>query len=262
MKLSTKLSALSSALTLTGLFVFGGVAQADTVTATFGASASPLAPVGASYSTNSGTNDTGTMAGLWTFTGATYYSPGVDLVGLAGAADDTFVGFCIDLRDGIGWGQKESWNLIDLWRAPNPSAGSMGPDKADDLSRMLATYLPDFSKASSTLSAAQAAGLQLAIWEIVWETNSAYSISGGTARFTSSADAQNWATSYLSGRWAPNGLTNLKAISLPTAGSETPKVQDFLVQVVPIPAAAWLFGSALLGTLALGRRKQKNDVEA
>jgi hypothetical protein len=30
-----------------------------------------------------------------------------------------------------------------------------------------------------------------------------------------------------------------------------------IVQVVPIPAAAWSFGSALFGTVALGRRKQK-----
>jgi hypothetical protein len=41
-----------------------------------------------------------------------------------------------------------------------------------------------------------------------------------------------------------------------------PDKQDYVVQVVPIPAAAWLFGSALMGTLALGRRKQKMGLKA
>jgi hypothetical protein len=32
-------------------------------------------------------------------------------------------------------------------------------------------------------------------------------------------------------------------------------VQEFLIGVVPVPAAAWLFGSALLGLGGLVRRK-------
>ncbi len=35
-----------------------------------------------------------------------------------------------------------------------------------------------------------------------------------------------------------------------------PRPVDFKLYVVPIPAAAWLFGSALLGATVIARRKK------
>ena len=48
---------------------------------------------------------------------------------------------------------------------------------------------------------------------------------------------------------AATGASGLFALT--SAGA-----QDFIVQVVPIPAAAWLLGSGLLGLFGLARRKK------
>lgn len=251
MKRVTGLAAVCAVLAVPGLVSYAGLVRAEQVNATFN-SVSPSRS--ASFSTNSGSNYTGTVAGVFNFTGGS--GDGLDL---APIGNEQFVGFCIDLADEIRYNETWTWDVIDLAQAPDPiNDNFMGATKAGDLSRMLATYLPDFSTAS-TLSADQAAGLQLAIWEIVWETSdSTYSLSSGNARFTSDADAINLANTYLdSSQWKGTGLTNLKALSLPSGTGTTPQVQDFVVQVVPIPAAAWLFGSALFGAVAIGRRKAK-----
>ena len=56
-------------------------------------------------------------------------------------------------------------------------------------------------------------------------------------------------------RWEANQLNNLVALV-------NDSTQDFVAQV-PIPAAAWLFGSALVGAVGLGRRrKDKGEAAA
>jgi hypothetical protein len=111
--------------------------------------------------------------------------------------------------------------------------------------------------------------MQIAVWEIIYEDDengaTNYDLDDGNIKFRNfGGSAKDKAEDYLDvDNWVADGLTNLKALSLPSNGSgSTLEVQDFVVQVVPIPAAAWLFGSAMVGAVALGRRKKKAEAAA
>ena len=56
------------------------------------------------------------------------------------------------------------------------------------------------------------------------------------------------------------GVTNVSSIlfSFPTppSSSDFIRIHSFEVQAVPVPAAAWLFGSGLLGLVGVARRKK------
>ena len=53
-----------------------------------------------------------------------------------------------------------------------------------------------------------------------------------------------------------NGLVNAPDMMPPSVPSNTLPGSDFGQAVVPVPAAAWLFGSGLLGLVAVSRRRQ------
>jgi hypothetical protein len=74
------------------------------------------------------------------------------------------------------------------------------------------------------------------------------------------ADAQTWLTAINEGSFKNAALANL--VGLVAINSDGEKRQDFVAQVVPIPTAAWLFGSAIVGAVALGRRKKKAEDKA
>lgn len=77
-----------------------------------------------------------------------------------------------------------------------------------------------------------------------------YLAEGGTVQ-TNLEYGGNWSTLDLDNTWQ-----NLLQVEFQAAG--TPTVIDNIIasQVVPIPAAAWLFGSALLGLLGIKGRKK------
>jgi hypothetical protein len=53
-----------------------------------------------------------------------------------------------------------------------------------------------------------------------------------------------------------NGLVNAPDMMPPSVPSHTLPGSDFGQAVVPVPAAAWLFGSGMLGLVAVSRRRQ------
>ena len=53
-----------------------------------------------------------------------------------------------------------------------------------------------------------------------------------------------------------NGLVNAPDMMPPSVPSHTLPGSDFGQAVVPVPAAVWLFGSGLLGLVAVSRRRQ------
>jgi hypothetical protein len=53
-----------------------------------------------------------------------------------------------------------------------------------------------------------------------------------------------------------NGLVNAPDMMPPSVPSHTLPGSDFGQAVVPVPAAVWLFGSGLLGLVAISRRRK------
>ena len=53
-----------------------------------------------------------------------------------------------------------------------------------------------------------------------------------------------------------NGLVNAPGMMPPSVPSHTLPGSDFGQAVVPVPAAVWLFGSGLLGLVAVSRRRK------
>jgi hypothetical protein len=250
MKSSIKLSALGSALALAGLFMVGGLAQADTVTTDYtnvspglsGVAVKNVAPGSPLY-------DQSTTAGVFNHVVKSSSPTGIDLFP-AGTAN--FVAFCIDLQDVTG--DNVVYTIVNLKDAPDPLGDNMGAAKALDLSKMLYAAVGANLSAASSLSNDQAAALQMAVWEVVFEKSGTYDIFNGNMTLSKNADVNALANGYLGGTNGPTAMSGLVGLTNPTK-------QDFVAQVVPIPAAAWLFGSALMGVVALGRRRMKNGAQ-
>jgi hypothetical protein len=210
--------------------------------------------------------------GIFTFnrTGGTAPAlmPGTDTVG-------KFVGICIEFSE--GYTADGTYKLVGLEAAPvaGTAAGVMSGagkygTRADDLRRFLGHVYPVFggsvlNTSVAGISAAHAAlAVQIVVWEIANEnyakfgeyslsttTGDLFRVSTSTTPTAARDQARDWLTAFnTSGAtWKP--LNNLFAI----VNDKRPG-QDFVVQVVPIPAAAWLLGSGLLGLFAVARRKK------
>ncbi len=147
--------------------------------------------------------------------------------------------FCIDVADNSTTAAV-TYGVVNLWEAPDGTAGPMSAAKAADLSKLLSAYWKD------TMTATEAAGLQLAIWEIVTEeSGSAYDITSGSFRANNSA-AREQAISYLNGFADYDGKVNhYVALTHPWVGADgKTQYQDY---VIAIPAP----GALLLGTVGM-----------
>jgi len=150
--------------------------------------------------------------------------------------------FCIDVADDSDTGVLP-YDVVDLWDAPDPSAGPMGTPKAADLTKLLSAYW------TTGMTATEAAGLQLAVWEIVHETGS-YDITSGSF-YAGSSDARDQAVTYLTGFDSYTGsLQHYAGLTNPSETVNNPdgakaQAQDYVI-AVPAP------GALLLGSLGAG----------
>lgn len=133
-------------------------------------------------------------------------------------------GFCIDPFH-FSLSSSSGYQFVALANAPKPP-GTMGAVKADEISKLWAM---DYSP---TMSAADAAGLQIAIWEIVGGSN--FTISGND--YGASALIQS--LSSYNGRGA-----NLIAVSGPG--------QDYIIHVPDSGATITFLALALVGLSAM-----------
>jgi hypothetical protein len=250
-----KLSAVAAALAIAGGLAFGGQALADTVDANF----SLVSGKKGTIYTNQGDGGGGLFASslqVGSFNGD--LSPG----------GDQFLAFCLQPQEFLD--NNNIYTVEALKDAPVTAPGStMGPAGQTAMEILLGNVFPVFSETQAVQNvtvgglnqAQQFMALQLAIWEISNERTQgieSYSVSAGSGTFSADAaftakivnQANAWLASLSTDSWKNNQLDNLVALVHATG-------QDYVVQVVPIPAAAWLFGSALIGTIAIGRRKSK-----
>jgi len=261
MKHMMKINAVGSALALAGVLAFSGQAVADTVTAN-------LDLVGGKSGTinTSGGNGGGGLFSSST-QGGTYSG---DLLPLGPG----FLAFC--LQPGETLNDNAVYTVTALQNAPVLTPGTpMGAAAETAMEVLLGNVFPVFSatqtvqNVDSTLGLSEAQefmALQLAIWEIATErtdTVGNYNVSFNSGDFHADngynisivSQANTWLAELGTQAWQANQLNNLVALV-------DDNDQDFVAQVVPIPAAAWLFGSAIVGAVALGRRKKKAEAQA
>ena len=188
----------------------------------------------------------GVPGGVFNFTkvaaGTTFNTPLLD-----NSPAGTFIGFCLDVAQYVA--TPVLYKVQDLTDAPVPGT-KISSAKSLDIAKLVGGVLGgSFNNVGTVLnSALKASAFQLAIWEIVNETSGTYDTSLGWVWGSADDDVRAQAQTYLGMITGATAASNLYA--LVSDGN-----QDFLVQAVPIPAAAWLLGSGLLGLFGLARRK-------
>ena len=263
-----KLSAVAAALAIAGGLGFSGQALADAL--------GTITDVTMSFPDATRTHTIDMDPGFNGYAGlASGSETNADWDFLPGVGDNGFAAWCLEPMEYLQ--SPATYDVNTLEDAPQQGSGLTmgsrngvaGSTRADDMRRLFGGVY-DF--ATDTFSDVTVAGLsdrdlrtafQVAIWEIANETDDAgaagysYDVtSGGFKRGSGGGD--NW-TNVAS--QANTWLGNLESYGAETGllalVNTTNNKQDFIVKVVPIPAAAWLFGSALIGTIAIGRRKTK-----
>ncbi len=154
-----------------------------------------------------------------------------------------FLSYCIELAQQFSFGTNyTNYSVVPVASAPNTSP--MGATQAMDLAKLVAAHFSG-SFASTTLTGA----MQLAIWEIVYETSGTYGLTGGTFEVTSSNDAAAVAQA---NTWLA-GLGNLTAMA-PIIALGSADTQDFIT-IIPVPPSLALFAGGLLFGLWGVRRR-------
>lgn len=160
-----------------------------------------------------------------------------------------FLSYCIELAQQFTFGiAYHNYSVVPVASAPGSSP--MGPVKAMDLALLVGKHFTD-----SFTSTVKTVAMQLAIWEIVYETPvqtydvklGAFNVNAGDANVESARDQANtWLT----------GLSNLNdRVYAPIIALGSRDEQDFIT-VVPVPtSAALLAGGLLFGLWGTRRRR-------
>lgn len=168
-----------------------------------------------------------------------------------------FDAFCVDLAQNVYTGQH-LYDAVDPGLVPNHTVQGMGAERAARLAELWGRVIGDNAVASVLNNNTKRAAFQLAVWEIVYESDvdySSYDVTSGNGVFYSSLVAGN-ATANQANAWL--NVIDGSGPSVVLAGMRhtgSPAThQDFIVRVVPAPAAA-LLGVLGLGAVAWVRRK-------
>ncbi len=187
-----------------------------------------------------------------------------------GTSDADFLAWCIQPTEYLGDG-KDTWALTDMTDSPITAPGSTMPlNNTLAMQYLFSKLNPNFDSvndAASSLSAAdQHSAFQLAVWEISYERGSTgFDLTSGdfTKGAASNALVQQ-ANEWLS-LLGSDASWSVEDSNLFTLVNDTR--QDYIVKFepdggpspVPLPAAGWLFGSALFGSMMFSRRRRKEE---
>lgn len=168
----------------------------------------------------------------------------------AGAYDNaSFATYCVELGQSFDW--NVTYNDYRIVKGDTYSQWAGNPATAGQIGQLM-TYVDSLGP----LDSAKSTGVQLAIWELIYETGNSYSLDTGT--FTNTPSSSNgFANSILAGFSATTSLYNvdvLKNLNERTGQGH----QDFLVlTAVPEPGsyALALTGLAVMGVF--GRKLRK-----
>lgn len=156
-------------------------ATATTVTAHF----SDVTPFKWVTVTGGGVTHDTTKAGLFNFDSAKWREGVLDIHGNATGTvittDDThpqtFVTFCIDLKQYVYYNWTNSWDVLPAGQGPvpGPNGHTMASWQVDELSHLYGGYYASIltgglSVGGSGDANTEAAAFQAAVWEIVWES--------------------------------------------------------------------------------------------
>ncbi len=170
---------------------------------------------------------------------------GAGLFHLTGTPDlGEFVAFCVELTQTLQ--NPQDYNV-------NP--GLFSASKAADISKLFGSALMGGTMENIFDTAAEAAGFQIALWEIVYETGSSYDMTNGS--FKAAGFGSNTALNAAVADKAKEYLDGMANAPMPQLlFLENDDYQDLVTTVVPLPAAGFLLAFGVAGLGFAGRRKK------
>jgi hypothetical protein len=187
----------------------------------------------------------------------------------------TFYTYCIDLLEDIGFWGNYNFDITPLELAPKASAypggmpsTGMGSVKADEIAEL---YGLDYASTLDRSSGVQREAFQLAIWNLVYDTDftvdsgNFHAVAGSGLDPAAIQTADNYLAGVAAGGNSTHSLTHLAALVGENGAQDQIFYSDQEINVsgnstiVPLPRAA-LFGGVLLAACMIGRSRRGRTV--